>query len=800
MVGRNKPLVTCIAMALGGGLSAPTLAQEQKAVLALEEVVVTARRTEEFVQDVPIAISALSAEDLQREQIATVQDLQGRIPSMTIGTNSQMRNTETPTIRGQGATFGASPGVIVYWGEVALPGDISTNMQGGPGKFFDLANVQILKGAQGTLFGRNTTGGALLLEPNRPTNNFTARVQADVSNYNGRGYEAVVNTPLIDDTLLLRVGGQYQDRDGFTKDIANGRDYDNKHYWTSRLGLTWTPTDKIENTILAYYTDSDDNGTGMVWEGYNPASPSLTGAICAILEPGPACRTATPTTATLDSVTSEQRARDPRHVQLSSNPTDQVKTKGFIDHFSFDLTDTMTLRNILSYSTFKRLYRWDLDGSRLAINDNDTPDGEHQTDLDGFSEEIQLHGYALEDALEYVAGAYYESSDAKGHAENTNSLYVKAIRDVESFKRETYAPFAQATYDLGTLTDSLSGLSLTAGVRYTTDSTKGKGRLTYTRAQPIPSLSSLGLQVPPTPAPIDADVKDEALTYTVGLDYKFDSHMVYGKVSRGYKGGGITFTAVNPDKTFYDPEFVTNYELGFKTDVRIGDIPARLNTAVYYTDYDDLQKAGSDVSPANAPGSTTLNVGKAVIQGVEIDGSIQPITGLTLSANYSYTDAEYKEFDFTIPAGTRRGPALIDCAGTSIGSAGGTADLSCIPMQGVAEHQGSVSVRYLLPLDATVGDIETSITYSSSSRKYASQTSRPENEPGAWLPSYGLLSASISWRNIFETKFDAQIYGTNLTDEEYRISDSSTYDALGFHSGIYSEPRIVGVKVGYHWD
>lgn len=790
MVGRNKPLVTCIAMALGGGLSAPTLAQEQKAVLALEEVVVTARRTEEFVQDVPIAISALSADDLQREQIATVQDLQGRIPSMTIGTNSQMRNTETPTIRGQGATFGASPGVIVYWGEVALPGDISTNMQGGPGKFFDLANVQILKGAQGTLFGRNTTGGALLLEPNRPTNNFSARVQAEVSSYDGRGYEAVVNTPLVDDTLLLRLGGQYLDRDGFTKDVANGTDYDNKHYWTSRLGLTWTPTDKIENTVLAYYTDSDDNGTGMVIEGFNPTAGLVRAST---ILAGPTAQT---------DVINEQAARDPRHVQLSSNPTDQLKTSGIIDHFSYDLTDTMTLRNILSFSKFKRLYRWDLDGSRLVVNDNDTPDGEHQTDLDAFSEEIQLHGYAMDDALEYVAGAYYESSDAKGHAENTSSFFVKATREVEKFERETYAPFAQATYDLGTLSDSLSGLSLTAGVRYTTDSTKGKGRLTYTHpALPvIPAGLGGEAAFPRNPAPIDADVKDEALTYTVGVDYKFDSHMVYGKVSRGYKGGGITFTAVNPDKTFYDPEFVTNYEIGFKTDVRIGDIPARLNTAAYYTDYDDLQKAGSDVSPAGAPGSTTLNVGKAVIQGVEIDGSIQPLTGLTLSANYSYTDAEYKEFDFAIPAGTRRGTPLIDCAGTSIGVAGGTADLSCIPMQGVAEHQGSVSVRYLLPLDATVGDIETSITYSSSSRKYAAQTAKPENEPGAWLPSYGLLGASISWRNIFETKFDAQLYGTNLTNEEFRISDSSTYDALGFHSAIYSEPRIVGLKVGYHWD
>src|SRR3546814_3362806 len=118
--------------------------------------------------------------------------------------------------------------------EVPMPADAVTNNQGGPGKFFDLGNLQVLKGSQGTLFGRNTTGGALVLEPNMPRPEFSASMRAGTSNYNGQSYEAVINQPLIDDTLLMRVGAQYMSRDGFTKDVVSGTDYDNKNYWTGR--------------------------------------------------------------------------------------------------------------------------------------------------------------------------------------------------------------------------------------------------------------------------------------------------------------------------------------------------------------------------------------------------------------------------------------------------------------------------------------------------------------------------------------------------------------------------------------
>lgn len=782
MKSRIKPLVNGIAMVLSSGLSAPLIAQDDGAKLTIEEVVVTARRKEELLQDVPVAITAMSAEDIQRENIGTMQDFQGKVPSLTIGSNSQMRNTETPTIRGQGATYSAGPGVILYWGEVPLPSDVSTNAQGGPGKFFDISNVQVLKGAQGTLFGRNSTGGAVLIEPTKPKNEFFASLKAEATSYSGRGYEGIFNTPLIDDVLLLRAGGQFFDREGFTKDVVTGRDYDNKHFWTTRLSLTWLPTDSIENTLFGYYTESDDNGTGTVLE---EIKQSGTNSRCV-----PINLDFTFQSDCGQSIVNDQTARGVRKVQLSADPRVFVRTYAGIDKFSFDINDQLTLKNIASYTWFEHLYRWDQDGSLLPLSDQTTPDNVRATNQRVITEELQLQGVAFNDNFNYVAGAYYEFTDADGIATNHSGIVSFARRQYE-IKKESYAPFAQGTYDFGGLSEALSGLKLTLGARYTTDIFRGSGRVAVWvpdgfNAQPESEISN-GL--------VDDKVKESAGTFTAGLDYKFGDHLVYGKISRGYKPGGLQVTAVNRNNIRFDPEYVVNYELGLKSDYVIAGMPARLNTAIYYTDYTDMQKTGADSGSNGEPGAATYNVGKAAIQGAELEGSIQPVPGLTVSANYSYTDAEYKEFDLNVNY-----TGLIDCSGAFIQpNQNLKADLSCLPVQGVAEHQGSVNVRYMLPLNASLGEVEASVTYSSSSRQYSAQISVPEEEPGSWLPSYGLLGASLSWRNILETAFEAQLYGTNLTDEEYRISNSNVWGVLGYRSSIYSEPRIIGLKVGYSW-
>ena len=626
----------------------------------MDEVVVTARRVAESMQDVPVAISAMSSDDLRREAINSPQDLQGRVPSLIVGANTQMRNNETPQIRGQGTNFGAAPGVIIYMAEVPLPADVVANHQGGPGKFFDLQNLQILKGSQGTLFGRNTTGGAMLLEPTRPQDDFSGYVRAEGTSFNGQGYEGVINIPLIDDSLLMRAGIKYFDREGFTRDVVTGKDYDSKHFWTSRLGLTWRPSDRVESYLLGYYTDSKDNGTGTVIEevnreGVNQAIPTAIGLGVLSQIPGvPLDQIANlgclvvnvyaPSRNCGDDIVQEQRERGVRRVQLSGDPNDIIKTGGIINHLSFELSDRMTLRNIASYSTFDHHYRWDLDGSRGEYIDYNNTDDMFQADLYTITEELQLQGTGLDGLLSFVVGGYYEYTEASGEAQAT-ALFVQGVIQNYSQVKQSYAPFAQGTLDLGAISDTLSGLNLTAGARYTFDKTTGRSQLLQ-RALGAITLAD---------ARQEAKIKDSALTFTVGLDYKFDSHLIYGKISRGYKTGGTAPTSVAPTSFTYDAEYVLNYEIGHKSDFEIVGIPARINSAIFLTDYTDLQKAGTDTFlPPNSInltpqfGAAIFNAGKATVAGFEFEGTIIPSQNLTLNATFGYTKATYDEFNLLI--------------------------------------------------------------------------------------------------------------------------------------------------------
>ena len=210
------------------------------------EIIVTARRREEPAQKVPVAITALSAEMLQERRIAGGQDLQGQVPSLSVSAGGQSRDVETIAIRGQGTNYTAAPAVVTYLAEVPLVAGRVATLQGPPGQFLDLANIQVLRGPQGTLFGRNSTGGAVLLEPARPTDTFEGYVQMQAGNYRDREVEGVVNVPLSD-TLKVRMAGRFVDRNGFTRDVLTGTDYDNRHYYTGRVGMTWTPTDPLEN-------------------------------------------------------------------------------------------------------------------------------------------------------------------------------------------------------------------------------------------------------------------------------------------------------------------------------------------------------------------------------------------------------------------------------------------------------------------------------------------------------------------------------------------------------------------------
>ena len=270
------------------------------------EIIVTANRREERGQDVPIAITAMSPERLEQQGITKEQDLQASVPSLVVGPNGQgSRDSQSFTIRGQGATFQASPGVVVYVNEVPLPAALTLSQQGGPGNFVDLESLQVLSGPQGTLFGRNTTGGAVLLTPKKPTNEFGGWLRGEFGNYERAYIEGAVNIPVVEDKVLLRAVGAYHSRRGFTKDVVWDKYRDNENWYSGRLGLTIRPVEGVENYTMAYFGHSDNNGAGLVNRGFNidglkavgfcadaPALPGPVGVPCDVYRQATANATA----------------------------------------------------------------------------------------------------------------------------------------------------------------------------------------------------------------------------------------------------------------------------------------------------------------------------------------------------------------------------------------------------------------------------------------------------------------------------------------------------------------------------
>lgn len=525
----------------------------------------------------------------------------------------------------------------MYWAEVPLPTDSFANNQGGPGMFFDVQNMQVLKGPQGTLFGRNTTGGAFLLEPTKPLDTFSARVQGESGNYNDTGIEAVVNAPLISDRLLLRIGAQKAQRHGFTEDIVTGKDYDDKNYWTGRLGLTLRIGENIENTLLAYRTQRNENGTGNVLDGMN--SEQIAGFLASYLQtpldpylPANAqvgCQFfngEAPSTNCGQDLVAEQQVRDIRHVQLSARPKDVLTTGGYIDIFSWDIADNLKLRNILSKSYYQRKFNWDQDGSRAALNDVADADG-YSSDTNAITEELQLQGALTEQGVSYVVGAYYEKRKPDSMQQNRSvALFVPTFHDYDVSTRSR-AIYAQSTVDLSALNSGLGGWIVTAGIRRTKDDMFGESHLT----------------TPVFTNDLDEYISQFATTWLLSASYQFDSAMAYGKMSKGYKSGGFTALAVNPSNSFYDPEYVINYELGVKSDIELADMPIRLNAAVFFSDYKDMQRTSAE-SYRGAFGVTTFNSGESEIKGFEMDFILLATERLQFSGNYSYSEGEFKEF------------------------------------------------------------------------------------------------------------------------------------------------------------
>jgi iron complex outermembrane receptor protein len=755
--------VSAAAAVLTGTLvvSSPAIAQQPDETDAapaapLEEIVVTARRRNEDIQTVPIAITVLSAKTLRDLQVETVTDLQHFVPSL-VATNATNRDSEQLSIRGL-------PGVVAYFAEApvvsslsaAASGPASTGSGSGTGLYYDLQDIQVLKGPQSTLFGGTTSGGAILFEPKKPTGDYEGYVQVTLGNYGDHELEGALNVPVVPEKLLVRVAGQTQQRDGFTEDVVHHKDLDNRDFFAGRIGVTIQPWDDFDNYFVysSYYNHT--NGTGERLTAVKPGSP-------AALAFGPA----------IFNALAEETALGPRATALDTDELGKEYTFRFVDIAQWRAADDLTIRNIAAYTESKYLFRWDLDGSRLPLIASTNPNG-WSNSVAAYSEELQFQGKALDGNLVWTTGGFLQFIHPAGYSyvqsiefdTPVNTVIHNPLTSASRSTTKSQAVYAQATYDLGGITDVLSGLKVTGGYRYTWDYASnlqnaydGLGRCQANQSLSVPDCASA----------VSGHFSQG--TWTAAMDYQVTPDLLlYATGRRGYNPGGFNLYAPTPQTRKYEPETVVDVEAGVKANWTLWGMPGRTALDAFHDHYTNIQRGVAVVG--NGINTITENAALATLEGIEFEGRINPTDSVELSGIYAYSNSRYDKYF----------------------SASTNQDLSGLPFTGGPRNQYSATARYTLPVDDRLGKISLAATYS-----WQAHIQISDRELGSILPPHGLLDLRLDWNNIANRPFDASFFMTNATDQVYLVGGTVVYDALGVNPVIYGEPRMWGFQLRYRF-
>jgi iron complex outermembrane receptor protein len=760
----------CVGLIAGAAFaaSAPVFAQAADQPTAssgggLEEIIVTARRREEKLQQVPVAVTALSGAALEEHQVRTSEQLAHLVPSLSL--NGPFGNATVTNIRLRGL-----PGVATYFAEVPtfLNTDNTTSLNGNA-LYVDLENVQILKGPQGVSFGLNTTGGAILIEPKRPTDAFEGYGQVTVGDYSRYELEGAVNVPIVADKLMVRLAFDRDERDGYTHDLSTNKDYSNLDYWYGRASVLFRPTGDFENYIVADYYFSDDNGPGIVLSAVNP---QLAGAILP----------------RINGDLTKQLALGVRIVVGTDpglQPIDKHQNWRVIDTAKWDINENLTLKNIASYSRAQALQRIDLDGSpENAINVTGGPgwgSNGAPSNTEAFTEELQLSGKALDGALNLVGGGFL-SFDHDGGNSQYATVVFGGLSNTTTFMPadhgsagRTQGIYAQGVYDLGSLVPWLDGVKFTSGYRYTWD----WRTLETTQRNPSGACTVLNADAN---CVFVTDSPFHAFGWTLGLDYQvLPDTLLYIRSSRGYTSGGFNSLAP-PEFRFFKPEYATDVEIGVKSDWEIAGVKARTNADLFHVSYSNIQRSVNAAFPNAAGviqiGSITNNAASATVEGVELETTVIPVDSVELTANYSYIHSKYDKYLSIDPATLQ------------------PLDLSGQAFTNFPKTQISFTGRYHLPLDSAIGDVSIAATYNWQSSEYFGLV---PGDVGAFEPAYDNLDLRVDWKGVMGQPFDAAFFITNVADNIHRLGSFTIYTSVGTVGDVYNEPRMFGVQGRYHF-
>jgi len=772
-------LVPFLSAAPVHGQQAESNVSTPAAARGVEEVLVTARRREESIQDVPVAVTAFNAEQLKSAGIVDMEDLRYSVPSLIISGAPSGPSVPAYTLRSQRQFEGLMTqdgSVVVYQAGVA-----QGRMHGANQAMFDTESVQVLKGPQGTLFGRNTTGGAVIIEPAKPTENLEGEVSLGFGNYGSRNAEGMLNVPLSD-TVLFRAAASWIETDGFSLNPRSGKRHDNQDSLAGRASLTWKPSDSVEIYTMVQSLKSDDAGTlqtpiaslpinlaglggpeGLVpylFNGINPNPACI--AYMGGTNPNGLCSYDTQDYAALVAAA---RNGSIRTVASEVDPMSKTNRLNVTNIATVELGG-VTLKNIFGYSDLSHEVVFDFDGTEV-------PGHASLGDLDAeqFSNEFQILGSSFDDRLDWITGLFYFKEDGHDTFYTRNldayplNVNLPSISDGD-VTNTSYSAFAQGNYKF----ESVPGLSATLGARYTVDEREivAKSR----NAAGCRVRDAAGVQLSPCAAPRDATFREPS--WTVGLEYKIDQDaMVYLAHRRGYRSGGFNLRGESPAQLEpFNSELVNDIELGSKVDWSLGSISGRTNIALYHQWYEDIQRNVNKQSNAGVTSviiSTIVNAAEATVYGGELETTIFLTDDLEFSLSYAASIPRYDDFqDATY------------------------GDLSNNKFSGAPEHTGTATVRYKLPVPSSLGRLTMQADY------YASSAFEfwDFNHPLARQKSFDLLGFSADWREFAGTGVDLRLFVKNALGKDY-FTSGTFVNAFGTVSGFAGPPRTYGASLTY---
>ncbi|MBS7668184.1 TonB-dependent receptor [Croceicoccus gelatinilyticus] len=743
--------------------AAPAFAQDDTAEQpssGLNEIVVTAQKTAESIQDVPISITAVGGERLSDMQVTTLQALQGSVPNVQIDNFANTPNNAVFTIRGIGV-IEPDP----YAGNT-----VSIVVDGVPQFFsmgalldtYDVQRVEILRGPQGTLFGANTTGGVVNVVTNQPTGEFGGYIKGVYGNWNRFDVSGALEVPIAEDLASFKIAGIHTERDGWVTNVYDGSDMGSKNVDAIRGQLYLTPSLDLSITLQGEYVGAR-NGAPVVVNGglpgeanYVPEGTFWNGAEL-------------PMYASPCAVAGQPCEAPDKFFSGNNEVPDTSNIDTYFGIATIELANTAIgdITSITGYKEFTQFEYTDQDGT--AKTNNAT---RRRTKGWQLSEEFRT---AFESGIiSGVAGVFFMKTNYNHYQMYHLDFALPGLiqYNEQDQTTESYSAFLQ-TY--AQVTDRLK---LQAGIRFTHDKIDARSTLDTglgSEALTSPDWDKFDVLFPGS---LDVGGKEswDNVGWKLGLDYELgDDALAYASWSRGFKSGGFTGrigVAADGD-TPYNPEEVDTFEVGLKAD--FFDRTIRTNFAAFYTNYRDMQLAQIYFDPdTNVQGNRILNAAKSEIKGFELEAQAVPVWGLTLRGAVSYLDAKYKDFDYLDPVSTN------------------VFDLTGFRLQNAPEWQTMLGVNYDYEMNSG-SRIVADVSWMYTSKKYYTAI---VNTPRSTVQPTYLVDALLTY-HAPGGEWSAGLWGKNLLDKRYI---STVYDSPGYMGIVgYAPPRQYGASLQYNF-